>query len=120
MRDVGTAGAAVAGGGAAVGAAAASACCVGPVISPLIVSVLGAGGAAWAAGLKPYSPYLLGGALIPLLYGFWAVYRRPRACATTDGTRVRERSPIWLRAILWTAGALWLTALAANLFLGSP
>lgn len=56
--------------GAAVLATVASACCVGPVLAPVIVAVLGASGAAWAAGLKPYSPYIPGASLVLLVYGF--------------------------------------------------
>ncbi|MGH7583221.1 MAG: hypothetical protein ACREL5_08365, partial [Gemmatimonadales bacterium] len=54
------AGAAAAGTSAAVGAASAAACCATPVLSPLIVGVLGASGAVALAGLKPYAPYLMG------------------------------------------------------------
>ena len=39
-----------------------AACCVSPVVAPIIVSVLGASGAVWAAGLKPYSWWILVGA----------------------------------------------------------
>src|SRR5438093_12397459 len=86
------AGAAAAGSGigAAVAAAVASTCCVGPVVTPVLVSVLGASGAARAAGLEPYGPYLLLGALPLLVYGFWIVYRRRRLCAQGG---VPARSP---------------------------
>ena len=58
-----------------------AACCVSPVVAPIIVSVLGASGAVWAAGLKPYSWWILGGAFVCLTYGFWTVYRPRRACS---------------------------------------
>lgn len=81
---VGAAGAALASGGAAVTATAAVACCV-PILSPLIVTALGASGAVWVTGLRPYSPYLLLGSLGLLGYGFWLVYGRGRACRRPDG-----------------------------------
>jgi hypothetical protein len=68
-RPYGALGAATAGAGSALAAVLASSCCVGPVIAPFVVAVLGASGAAWAAGLKPYSPYILAGSLAFLLYG---------------------------------------------------
>lgn len=107
------AGAAVAGTGAAIGAATAAVCCVTPVISPLIVAVLGAGGAVAVAGLKPYAPYLLGGSLIALGYGFRIAYRRPAACAVIGA---RPRSQRWIRLVLWGAAAIWVASALANLF----
>ncbi len=118
-QQAGAAGAAVAGTGAALGAAAASACCVGPVVSPLIVGLLGAGGAAWAASLKPYSAYLLGGSLLQLACAFWSAYRRPTACAIGDGSSAAVRSPQWLRGLLWLSALLWVAAFAVNLVLGA-
>lgn len=97
--------------GAAVVATAASACCV-PVIAPLLVAVLGASGAAWAAGLKPYSPYLLAVSAVFLGYGLWTVYR-PRSASA--GGACPARRPRLPRVILWTAGVIWLAALVLNL-----
>lgn len=77
-KDVETTGVALAGTGAATGATLAAACCA-PVISPLIVTVLGVGSAVWLAGLKPHSPYLLAGSFVFLAYGFRSVYGRPAA-----------------------------------------
>ncbi|HEX8724531.1 MAG TPA: hypothetical protein VF737_03970 [Gemmatimonadaceae bacterium] len=107
------AGAAVAGTGAAIGAVTAAVCCVSPVISPLIVAVLGAGGAVALAGLKQYAPYLMGGSLLALGYGFWVVYRRPAACAV-PGARPRPRR--WIRLVLWGAAAIWVASAVANVF----
>jgi len=117
-REASAAGAAITGAGSALGATAASACCLGPAISPLLVSLLGASGAAWAASLKPYSLYLLGGALLFLLYGFWSAYRRPAACALGEAPASPQRGavpPIWLRIMLWCSAALWVAALTINL-----
>jgi hypothetical protein len=112
-RPYGPLGAGAAGAGAALVAVFASSCCI-PVIAPLIVAVLGASGAAWAAGLKPYSPYILAGSLALLLYGMWMVYRprpacSPESCPTGAGRGVRT--------VLWVAVALWAAAALLNLFL---
>jgi mercuric ion transport protein len=111
--------AALAATGAAVGVAVASACCVGPVISPLIVGLLGAGGAVWAADLEPYSPYILAASGALLGYGFLVTYRRPRECAAGDDAALgrNRRSPRWLRLALWAAALLWAASLAINVML---
>lgn len=110
-QRAGAAGAAVAGAGAALGAATATACCVGPVVSPLIVAVLGVSGAAAVAGLKPLAPYLLGGSLAVLGYGFWSVYRPRPACAAGESPCP---TPRWIRLALWTAAAIWLVSLVVT------
>lgn len=111
-RQVGAAGAAAAGAGSALAAVLASSCCV-PVIAPLIVATLGASGAAWAAGLKPYSPYLLAGSFALLLYGLWTVYRRRPACSPES---CPTRAGRGVKAVLWVATALWAAAALLNLF----
>ena len=116
MEGYAALGVATTGVSAAVTATLASACCIGPTIAPLVVSVLGVGGAAWAAGLKPYSPYLLVGALLLLGYGFWTVYR-PRI--TSSGDRCAPAVPWPIRTVLWAALALWMVALLLNIFLRS-
>ena len=112
-RSYGTLGAGVAGAGSALAAVLASSCCV-PVIAPLIVAVLGASGAAWAAGLKPYSPCILAGSLVLLLYGTWMVYRPRPACSTESCPTNAGRG---VKAVLWVAAALWAVAALLNLFL---
>jgi hypothetical protein len=109
--DRGAVGVAAAGAGAAALATAASACCA-PVVAPLVVAVLGAGGAAWAAGLKPYSLAILAAAGLLLAYGFWAVYR-PRP--VTVGAACPARRPLIPRLVLWIASALWVVAALLNL-----
>lgn len=104
-------GVAAAGAGAAALATAASACCV-PLIAPLVVAVLGAGGAAWAAGLKPYSLAILAAAGLLLVYGFWVVYR-PRP--TVAGEACPVRRPLAPRLVLWIASVLWAVAALLNL-----
>ncbi len=107
----GAVGAAAAGAGAAALATAGGACCL-PVVAPLIVAVLGASGAAWTAGLKPYSPAILGAAGLLLAYGYWVVYR-PRP--TIDGESCPIQRPISPRVVLWLATALWAVAALLNL-----
>jgi hypothetical protein len=108
-RDRRGAGAAAAGLGGATLATAVSACCV-PVLAPLVVSLLGVGGAVWIAGLQPWSGWILLGAGGVLGWGFAAVYRRSGATASCPARRQ------WLpRAVLWAAAALWLVAAALNL-----
>lgn len=84
------AGAAVASASAAATATAAAACCV-PVLSPLIVGALGATGAAWLTGLKPWAPFLLAGGLLLLLYAVKTL-RRVRQC----GVYAHSRSARWI------------------------
>jgi len=115
-RPYGALGAGVAGAGSALAAVLASSCCI-PVIAPLIVAVLGASGAAWAAGLKPYSPYILAGSLALLIYGLWTVYRprpacSPEVCPTGGAGR-------GVKAVLWVAVALWAAAALLNVLLPS-
>ncbi len=111
QHDLGAWGAATSGAGAAVLATAATACCV-PILAPLIVSVLGVSGAVWAAGLKPYSPYILAGAGLLLGYGFWTVYRRRPLPADVS---CPARRPRGVRIVLWTSALLWLVACLLNL-----
>lgn len=108
-------GAAVASAGSAATAAAAAACCV-PVLSPLLVGALGASGAVWITGLKPYSPYLLGVAFLLLVYAFNRVYRGSARCRPGSGEGERSR---WmgtaLLVLLWISAAVWVAALGAYL-----
>jgi hypothetical protein len=89
-----------------------AACCVSPVIAPLIVGVLGASGAVWAANLKPYSEWILGISFLFLAYGFWSVYRPRAACSIADVPpqgrvlpRIAEGS-LWIGAVCWTAAMM--------------
>jgi hypothetical protein len=96
--------------GAAALATAASACCV-PLLAPLLVTVFGVGGSIWAAGLAPYSLWivLLSGAALG--WAGWTVYR-PRE---VHGVRCHARPRPILHIAFWLAVALWLVALGVNL-----
>ena len=111
--QVAAAGAAFAGAGGALVATAATACCAGPVLAPLIVGILGASGAAWAAGLKPYSIWFLAGAAAMLAFGFWSVYRARATCAVAPAHRSGGQT--FVRLLLWISAALWVAAVAINL-----
>src|SRR5262245_7948644 len=111
-RPRGTLGATAAGAGSALAAVLAGSCCV-PILAPLIVAVLGASGAAWAAGLKPYSPYLLAGSPVLLGYGLWTVYRQRPACPPGDSPTAGGSRGV--KAVLWIAVALWLLSAFLNL-----
>ena len=98
-------GATVAAGGA-LAAAAASICCAGPAVGPLLVSLLGAGGAVAFEGLRPYSPYIVAASGIILGWTI-ASSRRARQCAPDERGRIARS---FTRGILWASAALWLAA----------
>lgn len=69
-------------GGGIVGALAASSCC----IIPLILFSLGVSGA-WVGNLtalEPFKPIFIVATLGLLGYGYWLVYRSPKACEDGD------------------------------------
>ena len=114
LEGVGAVGSASLSVGAAAGAVAATVCCVGPIAAPIVVGLLGASGAAWAASLKPYRAYLLLGSLASLALGFWMVYRPQRRCDPARSVRGGGARQL-VRPVLWSAALLWLVALAINL-----
>lgn len=96
-----------------------AACCVSPVIAPIIVGVLGASGAVWAAGLKPYGWWILGAAAACLAYGFWTVYRPRRNCAAGDAALSRRRWSTVAKVALWFGAACWMSGVVLRLVLPS-
>lgn len=96
-----------------------AACCVSPVIAPIIVSVLGASGAVWAAGLKPFGWWILGGTFLCLVYGFWSVYRPRRNCEVGAGTTDGRLMPRIAKASLWFGAACWFTGVMLRVLLPS-
>lgn len=118
-RDLGGLGAASASVGAALTTVVAGACCASAALAPLIVAVIGASGAAWAAGLKPYTWYLLGGSFALLAGAFWVVYRPQPACPVPEDPNFRDRwLPRLVRPVLWFSAALWMASLFVRLFVG--
>lgn len=95
-----------------LGAVLASSCC----ILPLVLVVLGAGGA-WVGtltALEPYQPFFLAAAAASLGAGYWRVYfRRKVTCAPSAacGTALSRRVT---RAALWLATGVALLAATMN------
>ena len=89
----------------ALGSAAASICCVGPIG----ITLLGVHGAIFAAGLKPYRWYLLGGSALLLALAFWLM-RRP----VTAGQQCSSQTGRLSRMLLWTSTAIWSLAVVVQ------
>lgn len=93
----------LAGAAAAIGA---SACCAGP----LLLVVLGVGGA-WGSrlvALQPLQPYLVALALVFFGFAFYRLYRTQEACAPGEAcalpaVRQRQRVVFWLVAAVAAA-----------------
>ena len=83
---------------AAAAAVGASACCAGP----LLLVLLGVGGA-WGSSLmalEPYQPYFIAATLAFLAFAFHRLYVRPTRCAPDDAcaipdTRSRQKALFW-------------------------
>ena len=116
-REAGAIGAASTGIGAATTAILASACCASPLLAPLIVGAIGAGGAVWAASLKPYRAYILVASLVPLGFSFWVVHRPAVACAVGEITPGRRWVTRAAKAVTWLGAAFWIAGLTLFLFL---
>lgn len=109
-----TSGSLLAGAAAAIGA---SACCAGP----LLLVVLGIGGA-WGSrlvALEAYQPIFVAAALAFFGYAFYRLYRKPEACAPGEVcaipvVRQRQRVIFWVVALV--AAALMAFPLYAPLF----
>lgn len=83
----------------------ATLCC----IAPLILLMLGISGA-WIGNLtamEPYRPYFLTVAIAAIVYGFWKVYRKPKAedckpgtfCAMPASDRI-NKIMLWIAVIV--------------------
>jgi hypothetical protein len=110
---LGAAGAATAGAGVSLVATVAGSCCL-PIVAPLTVALLGASGAAWAAGLKPYSPYLIGTSFFLLISGFWMVYRPRPATDMASCPLPSSRGSSAVKWLLWLATLIWLASVLLN------
>jgi len=97
--------------GGIIGALAASSCC----IIPLILFSLGVSGA-WVGNLTaltPYKPVFITATLGFLGYGYWLVYRKPKACADADAC-ARPLPNRLVKSALWASTALIVIALFWN------
>ncbi len=95
---------------AALGRAAASICCIGP----LAITLLGVQGAIVAAGIKPYRWYLLAGSFVLIGLAFWSVYQ-PRKITPGASCSISAGGGRVSRLVLWTAGGIWVAAVALNI-----
>ncbi|MEO6747912.1 MAG: mercuric transporter MerT family protein [Caldimonas sp.] len=101
----------------AAAAVGASACCAGP----LILVILGVGGA-WGSrlvALEPLQPYFVALALIFFGFAFYRLYRSQNECATDEvcavpSVRRRQRIIFWIVSAF--AAALMAFPLYAPLF----
>jgi mercuric ion transport protein len=103
-------GSVLAGAAAAIGA---SACCAGP----LLLVVLGVGGA-WGSrlvALEAYQPYFIVAALAFFGFAFYRLYRRQDACAPGEACAVPavRRSQ---RVIFWTVAVIAAVLMAFPLY----
>jgi mercuric ion transport protein len=97
--------------GGFLGALAASTCC----IIPLILFSLGISGA-WIGNLtalEPYKPIFIVITLGFLGYGYWMVYRKPKACAEGE-TCARPLPSRLVKTALWASTILIVIALFWN------
>jgi len=97
--------------GGILGAIAASTCC----IIPLILFSLGISGA-WIGNLtalEPYKPIFIAITLGFLGYGYWMVYRKPKACAEGE-TCARPLPNRFVKSALWGSTVLIVIALFWN------
>ena len=105
-----TPGSVLAGAAAAIGA---SACCAGP----LLLVILGVGGA-WGSrlvALEPLQPYFVAAALTFFGFAFYRLYRRQETCASDEACAipaVRRRQ----RVIFWVVSALAVTLMSFPLY----
>ena len=96
--------------GGLLGAVAASSCC----ILPLLLFSLGAGGA-WIGNLTalaPYQPIFMAITVALLGYGFWLVYRKPKAVCAEGDACARPLPNRLVKTGLWTATVIVVAALA--------
>ena len=96
--------------GGLLGALAAMSCC----ILPLALFSVGAGGA-WIGNLTalaPYQPIFVTLALGFIGYGYWLVYRGPKAACAEGDTCARPLPKRWVKLGLWAATLIVIAALA--------
>lgn len=97
--------------GGVLGAIGASTCC----IVPLILFSLGVSGA-WVGNLtalEPYKPIFIVFTLGFLGYGYWMVYRKPKACVEGEAC-ARPLPNRLVKSALWISTFLILIALFWN------
>ena len=83
--------------GAVISAFLASACCIGP----LLLALVGLGGAGLLIKLEPYRPYFTVATLATLGAGFWFTYRKPTLVEGDDCGCEHPKSNRIGKALLW-------------------
>lgn len=97
--------------GSAATAAAVAACCSGPALGPLVVALLGAGGAVALEGLRPYTVPLLAVSAGAIGFSFWLSRRSAAACSRPlrpSYLRIASTSLVWVSALVWIAAVVAL------------
>ncbi len=100
----------IAAAGGLVGAIAASSCCVAPlVLFSLSVSGVWIGN---LAALAPYQPIFVVITIGFLGYGYYLVYRKPKAACAEDQACARQGPRRTVKVALWVASVLVAAAMA--------
>ncbi len=105
--------------GAAVGAVAASLCCLGP----LVLVLLGAGGAGagYVSWLEPYRPILMIVTFGFLGMAYFQLYRKDASEVCPEGTDCTiPRQRTWQKRFLWLVTAVVMILFALPYFLPTP
>lgn len=87
----------------------ASLCCIGPIV----LAILGLGGAGIFIGLETYRPYLIILTLLFLGISFYLTYRK-REVVCEDGSCIIQRGSKWSKV------SLWMITLFAVIFMVFP
>lgn len=88
----------------------------GPYRRAAVVGLLGATGAAAAAGLKPYTPYLFAASFVMLAIGFRSVYLARRSCRIATSSRALGVSVKISQVVLLTAALLWVVSVIFTVY----
>ena len=100
--------------GSVVSAILASICCLGPII----LAILGLGGAGLFSQFAEFRPYLIGITVIFLGLAFYLTYRK-RKVKCEDGTCRIQKAPKWNKIVLWLATVFIILFLAFPYLIGS-
>ena len=95
--------------GAIVSGLLASVCCIGP----LLLAVLGIGGAGLLARFESYRPAFTAATFALLGAGFWLAYRKPRVIEGDACGCEYPKANRFGRALLWIAAAVAVVFWAA-------
>lgn len=100
--------------GGVLGAIAATSCC----ILPLVLSLLGLGGA-WMVNLRalaPLQPYFIAATLGLLAYGFYLAYWKPKVICANGSACAAPASARLTKGLLWLASLIVFSAISFPLW----